>query len=207
MTTLSVLVSGLEELRCLGYKDSTLVWYQGCWRRMQKHFGARGVEEFSLDAVMAWVDDACGFFAKEQAWHSETNRRLPVQGRRDAAGLRRTRRGAAPLQSVGRQTQRHRYRDDRRVPGATCARPVVRSRRCGHTERWPEEFLAFTNTRAGLGCCDAAVIGGFVTTLTGYRVKTVEQKLCAFRSFLRFAAAAVSPGFSPNIKPMPEIRR
>jgi hypothetical protein len=31
MTTLSVLVSGLEtELRRLGYKDSTLVWYQGC---------------------------------------------------------------------------------------------------------------------------------------------------------------------------------
>src|SRR6266568_8150876 len=68
MTTLSVLVSGLEaELRRLGYKDSTLAWYQGCWRRMQNHFAARGVEEFSLDAAMAWVDDACGFFGKEQA--------------------------------------------------------------------------------------------------------------------------------------------
>src|SRR6266568_9636499 len=68
MTTLSVLVSGLEaELRRLGYKDSTLAWYQGCWRRMQNHFAARGVEEFSLDAAMAWVYDACGFFAKEQA--------------------------------------------------------------------------------------------------------------------------------------------
>ena len=31
----SALVSGLEaELRRLGYKDSTLVWYRGCWRRM-----------------------------------------------------------------------------------------------------------------------------------------------------------------------------
>ncbi len=68
MATLSALVSGLEaELQRLGYKDSTLVWYRGCWRRMQKHFAARGVEEFSLDAAMAWVDDACGFFDKEQA--------------------------------------------------------------------------------------------------------------------------------------------
>ncbi len=68
MATLSVLVSGLEaELRRLGYKDSTLVWYRGCWRRMQKYFAARGVEEFSLDAAMAWVEDACGFFGKEQA--------------------------------------------------------------------------------------------------------------------------------------------
>src|ERR1700758_3794566 len=68
MATLSALVSSLDaELRRLGYKDSTMVWYRGCWRRMQKHFAARGVEEFSLDAAMAWVDDACGFFAKEQA--------------------------------------------------------------------------------------------------------------------------------------------
>jgi len=67
MATLSALVSSLDaELRRLGYKDSTMVWYRGCWRRMQKHFAARGVEEFSLDAAMAWVDDACGFFAKEQ---------------------------------------------------------------------------------------------------------------------------------------------
>ena len=45
MATLSALVSGLEaELRRLGYKDSTLVWYRGCWRRMQRHFAARGIE-------------------------------------------------------------------------------------------------------------------------------------------------------------------
>jgi hypothetical protein len=68
MATLPALVSVLEaELRRLGYKDSTLVWYRGCWRRMQRHFAARGIEEFSLDAAMAWVDDACGFFGKEQA--------------------------------------------------------------------------------------------------------------------------------------------
>ena len=68
MATLSALVSGLDaELRRLGYKDSTMVWYRGCWRRMQNHFAARGVGEFSLDAAMAWVDEVCGFFAKEQA--------------------------------------------------------------------------------------------------------------------------------------------
>src|SRR5437588_11184482 len=68
MVALCALVSGLDaELVRLGYKDSTLVWYRGCWRRMQKNFAARGIEEFSLDAAMAWVDDACGFFGKEQA--------------------------------------------------------------------------------------------------------------------------------------------
>src|SRR5574337_949303 len=32
--------------------------------------------------------------------------------------------------------------------------------------------------------------GAFVATLTGYQFKTVEQKLCAVRSFLRFACSA-----------------
>ena len=68
MAALSALVSGLDaELVRLGYKDSTMVWYRGCWRRVQRYFAARGVKEFSLDVAMEWVDEACGFFAKEQA--------------------------------------------------------------------------------------------------------------------------------------------
>ena len=68
MVALSALVSGLDaELVRLDYKDSTMAWYRGCWRRLQRYFAARGVEEFSLDVAMAWVDEACGFFDKEQA--------------------------------------------------------------------------------------------------------------------------------------------
>jgi hypothetical protein len=45
MATLSALVSGLDaELRHLGYKDSTLVWYRGCWRRLERFLAARRVE-------------------------------------------------------------------------------------------------------------------------------------------------------------------
>src|ERR1019366_1780382 len=36
MVTLSALVSGLDaELVRLGYKGSTMVWYRGCWRRLE----------------------------------------------------------------------------------------------------------------------------------------------------------------------------
>jgi site-specific recombinase XerD len=51
------------------------------------------------------------------------------------------------------------------------------------------EFVAFVDTRGGLARCDAGAVEAFVATLTGYQVKTVEQKLCAVRSFLRFVAA------------------
>ena len=50
------------------------------------------------------------------------------------------------------------------------------------------EFLAFTGARGGLAGLDGGVIGAFVQTLAGYQPKTVEHKLCAVRSLLRFAA-------------------
>jgi site-specific recombinase XerD len=50
------------------------------------------------------------------------------------------------------------------------------------------EFCAFTGRRGGLAGLDAGVIGAFVATLAGYQAKTVEHKLCAVRSLLRFAA-------------------
>ena len=52
MATVSALVSGLDaELRRLGYQDSTLVWYRGCWRRLARFFAARGIEELALEAA------------------------------------------------------------------------------------------------------------------------------------------------------------
>jgi hypothetical protein len=77
MVALPVLVSGLEaEMIRLGYKESTMTWYHGAWRRLQRYFSARGVEEFSLVVAMEWVDEACGgFFAKEQAaWKAPCER-------------------------------------------------------------------------------------------------------------------------------------
>lgn len=190
MATLSALVSGLEsELQRLGYKESTLVWYRGCWRRMQKYFAARGVEEFCLDAAMAWVDDACGFFGKEQAG---TLKQTDVYLFRVAqmledyavhgAVLRRYSRSVSKLDEAGAETVA-RFQDHLRSAGRSVSTVRTYGTLAG-------EFVAFTGTRGGLGCCDAAVIGAFVATLTGYQVKTVEQKLCAVRSFLRFACAA-----------------
>jgi hypothetical protein len=69
MVAVPELVSGLDaELVRLGYKAATMVWYRGCWRRLERFFASRGVQEFSLDLAMAWVDQACGgFFDKEHA--------------------------------------------------------------------------------------------------------------------------------------------
>lgn len=189
MVAVSVLVSGLDaELVRLGYKPSTMVWYRACWRRLEAFFAFRGVEEFSLDVAMTWVDLACGgFFAKEQAG---TLKATDVYLFRVAAMLDDFAVHGAVLRrydrSVGKVTGRDaevivRFQERLRADG----RAVSTVRAYGTLAG---EFVAFVNTRGGLARLDAETVAAFVATLSGYQVKTVEQKLCAVRSFLRFAS-------------------
>jgi len=190
VTAVGDLVSGLDaELVRLGYKPSTLKWYRGCWRRLERWFATHAVEEFSLDVAMAWVDEACGgFFAKEQAG---TLKQTDVYVFRVAAMLddfavhgsvlRRYSRTVSKLSAeqtdVLAQFQAWLWAEG-------CAVSTVRA-----YGTVAGEFLAFTGTRGGLGGLDGGVIGAFVATLAGYQAKTVEHKLCAVRSLLWFAAA------------------
>ena len=190
MTAVSELVSRLDaELVGLGYKPSTMVWYRGCWRRLEAFFVSRGVQEFSLDVAMSWVDQACGgFFDKEQAG---TLKATDVYLFRVAAMLDDFAVHGAVLRRYGRSMDKvtgsdavviARFQERLRADG----RAVSTVRAYGMLA---EEFVAFVNTRGGLARLDADVVGAFVATLSGYQVKTVEQKLCAVRSFLRFASA------------------
>ncbi|MGH3612321.1 MAG: site-specific integrase [Pseudonocardia sp.] len=189
MATLSALVSGLDaELRRLGYKDSTLVWYRGCWRRLEKFFAARRVEEFSLDLAMAWVDEACGFFEKERVGTLKPNdvylfRVAQMLGDYAVHGavLRRYSRSVGKLAGEGAHAV-VRFQTWLRAAGRAVSTVRVYGTVAG-------EFVAFVGTRGGLARCDAGAVEAFVATLAGYQVKTVEQKLCAVRSFLRFASA------------------
>lgn len=187
--TVSELVSGLDaELRRLGYKDATLVWYRRCWRRLEKFFATRGIEEFSLDVAMAWVDVSCGFFEKERSGALEANdvylfRVAQMLGDYavHAAVLRRYSR------SVDKLSREDAYTVDRFRAWLRAADRAVSTVRTYGTVAG--EFVAFIGAHGGLDCCDADTIGAFVATLAGYQVKTVEQKLCALRSFLAFASA------------------
>ena len=166
-----------------------MVWYRGCWRRLEAFFAFRGVEEFSLDVAMAWVDAACsGFFDREQAG---TLTATDVYLFRVAAMLDDFAVHGAVLRRYDRSVDKvtgtdaeviARFQQRLRADGRAVS--TVRAYRT-----LAGEFVAFVNTRGGLARLDAEVVGAFVATLSGYQVKTVEQKLCAVRSFLRFASA------------------
>lgn len=188
MVAVSELVSGLDaELVRLGYKASTMVWYRGCWRRLERFFASRGVQEFSLDVAMAWVDQACGgFFDKEQAG---TLKATDVYLFRVAAMLDDFAVHGAVLRrysrTVGKLTADQTdvlERFGAWLQAVGCAVSTVRA-----YGTVAGEFLAFTGKRGGLARLGVGLIDAFVATLAGYQAKTVEHKLCAVRSFLRFA--------------------
>ncbi|MDQ6616231.1 MAG: integrase [Actinomycetota bacterium] len=188
MVALSVVVSGLDdELVRLGYRDSTMVWYRGCWRRLERFFAARGVVDFSLDVAMAWVDEACGFFDKEQAGTLKPTdvylfRVAQMLGDYAVPGavLRRYSRAISKLSVDGAETVA-RFEGWLRAAG----RSVSTVRTYGSVAG---DFVALLDTRGGLAACDAPAVEAFVASLAGYQFKTVEQKLCAVRCFLRFAS-------------------
>jgi site-specific recombinase XerD len=97
------------------------------------------------------------------------------------AVLRRYNRSVSKLNAAGAETVA-RFQEHLRSAGRSASTVRTYGTLAG-------EFVAFTGTRGGLACCDANMIGAFVATLAGYQFKTVEQKLCAVRSFLRFASA------------------
>ncbi len=135
-----------------------------------------------------WVDQACGgFFAKEQ---SGTLKATDVYLFRVAAMLDDFAVRGAVLRRYSRTVGKLTAGQAEVVSwfqawlqAAGCAASTVRA-----YATVAGEFLAFTGRRGGLVGLDAGVMGAFVATLAGYQAKTVEHKLCAVRSLLRFAA-------------------
>ena len=169
MAAVSELVCGLDgELVRLGYQPSTLKWYRGYWRRLERWFAAQGVQEFSLDVAMAWVDEACGgFFAKEQAG---TLKQTDVYVFRVAAMLDDFAVHGSMLRRYSRSVSKisAEHAEVLAAFGAWlradgCAVSTVRA-----YGTVAGEFLAFTGSRGGLAALDGAVIGAFVATLAGY---------------------------------------
>jgi integrase len=190
MAAVSELVSGLDaELVRLGYKPSTMKWYRGYWRGLERYFASHEVAEFSLDVAMAWVDEVCdGFFEKDQAG---TLAQTDVYVFRVAAMLDDFAVRGSVLRRYSRTVSKLSVQQADLVAGfqawlreGGCAVSTVRA-----YGTVAGEFLAFVAARGGLGGLDGAVIGVFVMTLAGYQPKTVEHKLCAVRSLLRFAAS------------------
>src|SRR5918993_1201096 len=160
MVAVSELVSGLDaELVRLGYKPSAMAWVDEASGGFfdKEQAGTLKPTDVYLFRVAAMLDD----FAAHRAVLRRYSRNVDKLNAEQAGVLARFK---ASLQTAG------------------CAVSTVRT-----YVTVAGDFLAFIGTRGGLAGLDARVIDAFMATLAGYQAKTVEQKLCAVRSFLRFA--------------------
>src|SRR5258706_2426508 len=190
MVAVSELVSGLDaELVRLGYKAATMVWYRGCWRRLERFFASRGVQEFSLDLAMAWVDQACGgFFDKEQAG---TLKPTDVYLFRVAQMLDDfavhgavLRRYSSTVDKLTADQADVAARFRAWLQAGDCAASTVRA-----YGTVAGEFLAFAGRRGGLAWLDVGGLRAFDAPLAGYQGKIGVHKLLTVPSFLRFAGS------------------
>lgn len=181
MVTLSALISDLDcELLRLGYKELTMIWYRQCWRRLEQYFSDRGIEEFSLEIAMAWVDTACDFFAKEQTGTPKQTdvyifRVVQMLGDFVAHGavLRRYDRRADKL-TAGQTELIDKFQAGLRAGGGAISTIRTYGTLAG-------EFLSFVDTRGRLAECDTKTVEAFrhLVRIPGKdgRTKTVRGPL------------------------------
>jgi hypothetical protein len=148
---------------------------------LERFFAARGVEEFSRDLALAWVDEACGFFDKEQTGTLKPTdvyvfRVAQMLGDYAVHGAVRCRYSRSISRLAGGGVDAvARFQAWLRTADRAASTVRTYTTAAG-------EFVAFLDTRGGMARCDGGAVEAFVATSAGYQFKTVEQKLCALRS-------------------------
>jgi hypothetical protein len=182
------LISLLEqELIRMGYKEATLSYYRDNWRRIIAHFDACGESYFSEAVAMQYVDEKCGYFAKERAGQLTQSNvylfrvvRMIGDFQQHGTVLRRYQRSLSRVNEPGHLALLHQftgYCQD-------CDYAVSTQKSYARTA---ENFLCYVEARGlALEALTAADLTAYVKTLMGYSYKMVEFVLCGTRSFLRF---------------------
>lgn len=182
------LVNSLEqELLRMGYKDATLNYYRDNWKRIITYFDEHGEQFFSEEAAMRYVDEKCGFFAKEKAGLlTQSNiylfRIVRMMGDFQQHGvvMRRYQRSLSRVNNPENLMLLDGFQKHCQSSGYAVS---TQKSYC----RTAENFICFTEAH-GLSLEDLAAedLTEFVKTLMGYSYKMVEFVLCGTRAFLRF---------------------
>jgi site-specific recombinase XerD len=176
-----------QELIRMGYKEATLNYYRDNWRKIIQHFDAIGEPFFSETAAMRYVDEKCGYFAKEKAGQlTQSNvylfRVVRMMGDFQQHGtvLRRYHRSLSRINQPENVALLHKF-------AAYCQNCDYAVSTQKSYVRTAENFLCFIEARGLLlETLEAPELTAYVKTLMGYSYKMVEFVLCGTRAFLRF---------------------
>jgi len=183
------LIARLEkELYRLHYNEISITYYRRMWGHMTAFFENEGVNHFTEEVGMRFLDKRYNFFELEKAGNLTQSiinvfRVVRMLGDFQQHGsiLRRYYKQKELLQNDEFKSILQRYITH-------CQQKEYSRVTLHHYRDIAEKFLSFLESQEIISCSDitAKHVSGYINTLLGYSYKTVELHLCALRSFLRY---------------------
>ncbi len=187
--TFHELVARLEkELYRLYYTESSINYYRQMWRRIAGFLDTEGLDHFTEEAGLRFLDSQYNFFVLEKAGkltqsNINTLRVILMLGdfQQHGSVLRRYYKQKELLQT-------NEFKGIFRLYKVYCQQKEYSNATINHYRKIAEKFLSFVESQGIWRVADitAKHTAGYIKTLLGYGYKTVELELCGMRSLLRY---------------------
>ena len=177
-----------QELYRLHYTEASVMQYRRMWRRIATFLEHEGLDHFTEEAGMRFLDEQFNFFALEQAGELTQSiinvfRIVRMLGDFQQHGsiLRRYYKHKELLQLNEFKEVLQGYQNH-------CQDKEYAKVTQNHYRKIGEKFLSFLESQNIRQTTDitARHTSDYINTLMGYSYKTVELQLCGLRSFLRY---------------------
>jgi site-specific recombinase XerD len=186
--TLKELIASLEkEMIRVGYKEPTLCYYRGIWKRLISYFDSHGEVYFTEALAMQYVDEKCNFFMKEkEGLLTQSNiylfRIVRMLGdfKHHGSILRRSQRSLSKINNTANLDILSKYKN-------YCIDNKYALSTQKSYYRTVENFIYYLESHNLLiENINSIIIDNYLKTLIGYSYKMVEFLLCGIRNFLDF---------------------
>jgi len=177
-----------KELYHLHYTEASVMHYHRMWRRIATFFEQEGIDHFTEEAGMRFLDEQFNYFELEKAGKLTQSlinvfRVIRMLGDFQLHGsiLRRYYKQKELLQTNALKKLWQSYQNH-------CQQKEYSRVTRNHYRKISEKFLSFLESQGIRQSTDivAKHISDYINTLLGYSYKTVELQLCGLRSFLRY---------------------
>lgn len=183
------LTSRLEnELIRLHYTEGSITQYRNMWKRISTFFIQKGIDHFTEDAGMRFLDEQFNFFELEKSGKLTQSiinvfRIVRMLGDYQQHGsiLRRYYKQKELLQTNKFKMLLQSYQSH-------CQQKEYSTATQNHYRKIAEKLLSFLESQGIRQSSNivARHLSDYINTLAGYSYKTVELELCGLRSFLRY---------------------
>ena len=185
--SLHSLLSDLEnELLRIGYTHGSMVFYRHQWRLLEEYAFDKGVTVFSEQLGMDFAQDIMNISLDSVPLSQDAVQKLRVIRMIGDYQIHRT---------ILRRYYKHReiltipdYIEYRRQFSVYCQSKAYSAVTTEHYVKQAGYLMEYMESQGlhSIACLSVPVIDAYLNTLAGYTYKTVEQRICGIRSFMRF---------------------